>query len=190
LFDSASAPQGCIGLSVSARIGKATLTRHLGTTILSRMTHLDQATLAARKSAALALIRAEAAFDPAVALALLADGQATDPALAILNRSLETIEQRHDCCDFTLLPVLRILRDHTPLLPPDMALRLRTATLGFRYWLDEPGDDVMWFWSENHVACFHICQLIAGGMFPGETFTNSGKTGAQHRAQATARLHR
>ena len=29
------------------------------------------------------------------------------------------------------------------------------AILGFRYWLDEPGNDVMWYWSENHVLCFH-----------------------------------
>jgi len=190
LFDSATTPQGCIGLSVTAQIATGTLTRHLGTTILTRATSLDQPTLAGRKSAALAAIRTEAAFDPAVALALLANGKPTSHVLAILERSLQTIEQRHDCCDFTLLPLLRIQRDHASLLPKGVADRLRAAILNFRYWLDEPGDDVMWFWSENHVACFHICQLIAGAMFPAQTFPNSGKSGTQHRAEATSRLHR
>jgi hypothetical protein len=48
----------------------------------------------------------------------------------------------------------------------------------------------MWFWSENHVLCFHTAQLVAGRLFPGATFPNSGKTGHDHAAQAAARLDR
>lgn len=190
LCTSETAPQGAVSITVAAAVGAGQIRRQLGTTVLARVTPLHQPDLAARKTAALAAIRAEAAFDPSVALALLAAGQASERANDIIAHGLTTIEQRHDCCDFTLLPLLRILRDHGALLPAPLAQRLRAAVLGFRYWLDSPGNDVMWFWSENHVACFHIAQMIAGGLFPDETFANSGKTGTALRADATARLHR
>ncbi|WP_226780399.1 hypothetical protein [Oceaniglobus trochenteri] len=190
VLDTATAPQGCVTLTLRTKVGAGEISRRLGTTILARTYPLDPPTLAARKAAALAIIRDESAFDPTVALALLARGQATPRALAILDQALTTIEQRHDCCDFSLLPLLRILRDHAAPLPGETVERLRAAVIGFRYWLDEPGDDVMWFWSENHVACFHICQLVAGAMFPDTTFPNSGKSGAQLRQEATQRLHR
>lgn len=48
---------------------------------------------------------------------------------------------------------------------------------GYRYWADEPGDDVMWFFSENHALMFHICQYFAGKSMPERVFTCSGLTG-------------
>ena len=36
----------------------------------------------------------------------------------------------------------------------------------------------MWFWSENHVLCFHVAQYLAGDAFPDDVFPNTGKTGA------------
>jgi hypothetical protein len=48
----------------------------------------------------------------------------------------------------------------------------------------------MWFWSENHVLCFHTAQLVAGGLFPDQVFPNSGKTGLTLRKEAAARLNR
>ena len=55
---------------------------------------------------------------------------------------------------------------------------------GFRYWIDEPGDDVMWFFSENHALMFHTCQYIAGGLLPDDVFESSGLTGAQLQKKA------
>ena len=54
---------------------------------------------------------------------------------------------------------------------------------GFRYWIDEPGDDVMWFFSENHALLFHCCQYLAGSWLPHRTFTGSGKTGREVSAR-------
>lgn len=65
---------------------------------------------------------------------------------------------------------------------------IRRCVLGFRYWIDEPGDDVMWFFSENHALLFHACELLAGQCFPDESFGNSGETGEQHRLKAEERL--
>ena len=53
--------------------------------------------------------------------------------------------------------------------------------LNFRYWIDEPGNDVMWFFSENHALLFHICQYYAGTLYPNEVFTCSGRTGRCQR---------
>ena len=40
----------------------------------------------------------------------------------------------------------------------------------------------MCFDSENHSLLFHGCQMIAGNLFPGEKFTNSGRTGKEQAA--------
>ncbi|HWV20315.1 MAG TPA: hypothetical protein VN036_04745, partial [Devosia sp.] len=58
-----------------------------------------------------------------------------------------------------------------------------------RYWVDEPGNDVMWFWSENHALCFHVSQLLAGLTWPDATFVASGRKGHEQAAVATARLN-
>jgi hypothetical protein len=190
LFKAALAPQGCLYLNLSAEVAGATLRRTLGTTVLARKTLLDQPDLAARKSTALAAICAERIADPSVALALIAAGEQPEDVATMVDHAIHEIDQRFDCADFTLLPMLRILRDYRNRLGATQAARLEHSLLGFRYWLDEPGDDVMWFWSENHVLCFHVGQLVTGQMFPERVFVNSGKTGAILAVEATARLHR
>ena len=190
LFQSDTAPQGCLYLTLSATVEGVTLHRRLGTTVLARQTVLDQPSLPARKAAALGSIVAEVCPDPSVSLALLAVEGQSARVTARLDTALDEIEQRFDCADFTLLVMLRLLRAHRAALTPAMAARFEQAVLGFRYWLTEPGNDVMWFWSENHVLCFHVGQLVAGQMFPDRVFPNAGKTGAVLADEATARLHR
>jgi hypothetical protein len=56
--------------------------------------------------------------------------------------------------------------------------------------MDEPGNDVMWFWSENHALCFHAAQYLAGGAFPDDLFVNSGRTGRAQQALGRERLLR
>lgn len=190
LFDAKTAPQGCLYLNLSATVAGVTLRRTLGTTLLARHTVLDQPELAARKAAALGAIVAEACPDPSVTLALLAYEGQTPRVTHRIEQALTEIEQRFDCADFTMLVMQRIWRDHRDRLEGGLAERLGRAIIGFRYWLDAPGNDVMWFWSENHVLCFHVGQLVAGQMFPGHVFANSGKTGAVLADEATTRLHR
>jgi hypothetical protein len=53
---------------------------------------------------------------------------------------LTTIEERWDCSDFSILPLLRLWRDaRATRSPPPSPDRLRAAFLDYRYWLDEPG---------------------------------------------------
>lgn len=46
----------------------------------------------------------------------------------------------------------------------------------------------MWFYSENHALMFHTCQLLAGELYPSETFSNSGMTGLQMQQKAKGLL--
>lgn len=189
LFDVADAAAGCLWLKVTARVGQVRLTRGLGVTHLSLGTPLP-GNIVARKAGAAGRIAQGRGFDPSVALLLLARGEGVGHARTVVSAALTTVEQRHDCSDFSILPLLWIWRDHAGQLGSPLAERLHKAILGYRYWLDEPGNDVMWFWSENHVLCFHAAQMIAGGLFPEQVFANSGKTGAQLHTEAAARLHR
>ena len=88
-------------------------------------------------------------------LALLELNQNPDKAAAILNRTLQKISVREDCSDFWMVSVLWAWHKHRyTQLPEKLWDRTRSSILGYRYWLDEPGNDSMWFWSENHVLCF------------------------------------
>jgi hypothetical protein len=104
------------------------------------------------------------------------------PAFA---HAIARTDLREDCADFTLAMLLRLLA--LGLATPEEGAEIRRTALAFRYWNDEPGNDAMCFWSENHSLLFHGCQRIAGLHFPAETFTNSGRTGAEQAALALDR---
>jgi len=124
-------------------------------------------------------------------VALFETGRGDDVRIAeIIDETLIAIEQRHDCADFVAVPLLWLWHRHEAALPSQMRDRIRAALIGFRYWVDEPGNDVMWFWSENHALCFHTAQLLAGLAFPDATFVASGRTGAAQAEIASARLGR
>ena len=182
-------PPGCLSIRLQAHVGSATIERQLGTTILKESTPLS-GDWSVRQATALRLIADHGGFEPTVALCLAARGEDPDRMAAIVEAALDTIELRYDCSDFSILPLLQLYRDHGDALPDALRKRMRDAFLGYRYWLDEPGDDVMWFWSENHALCFHAAQRIAGDLFPDGVFTASGRTGREQSAIAAARLTR
>ena len=94
-----------------------------------------------------------------------------------IDMTLQRIEDREDCSDFTLAALLRLYA--LGLLTGDEAAKIKRAALGFRYWNDEPGTDAMCFESENHSLLFHGCQLLAGRLFPDETFSNTQRKGKE-----------
>ncbi|GAB3709500.1 hypothetical protein [Mariniluteicoccus flavus] len=100
------------------------------------------------------------------------------------------VDARHDCADFRLVTILKVLCAWPDLLSPEALARLESTVLGFKYWMDEPGDDGMCFWSENHQAIFATCELIAGQLFPDRRFTNGGFTGRERSARGAERLGR
>ena len=54
--------------------------------------------------------------------------------------------------------------------------------------MDQPGQDSMCFWSENHQILFAASEYLAGQYYPDETFSNDGKKGTEHMAIARERI--
>ncbi|MDP8255203.1 MAG: hypothetical protein P9M14_05595 [Candidatus Alcyoniella australis] len=109
-----------------------------------------------------------------------------------IDNSCQKIDERLDCSDFDLNSILRMLylfRDH-PTLSDETCSQLEQTVLNFKYWLDEPGDDDVCWWSENHQILYHTAELLAGQLFYDEVFPNSGMTGADHVAHALPLLQR
>ena len=98
------------------------------------------------------------------------------------------IDRRYDCSDFRAITLLRILYAHHARLTDGQRERIEDCLASFKYWLDEPGDDSMCYWSENHQILFAACELLAGNWMPGRVFTNDGRTGREHAARARIRI--
>lgn len=103
----------------------------------------------------------------------------TDTAYACLENSLKKIEAKEDCADFYFSPMLMLISKYRKYISDDLYERIRKSILNFRFWFDEPGNDVMWWFSENHALLFHIGQYLAGHMYTDEEFVVSGKKGLE-----------
>jgi hypothetical protein len=110
-------------------------------------------------------------------LARHAIGDRNEADTSIIEGACDWIDDRPDCADFPLSALLRLMVGTT--LTEVERDRIKQTALGFRYWYDEPGNDALCFGSENHSLLFHGCQMIAGDLFPDETFTNCDRKGAE-----------
>lgn len=120
-------------------------------------------------------------------------GEETSPIRVFaVDKALARIDARLDCADFCIPALVRMLKEHrhTPRLNEAIALRIEKSLIGFKYWLDEPGGVHACYFTENHQILYHSAEYFAGQMFPDAVFPSDGKTGAQHRAHATAFLRR
>ncbi len=99
-----------------------------------------------------------------------------------IDSSCDKVDAREDCADFSMASMLRVLYldRANGSLDPAVRTQLEEHVLGFKYWIDEPGVDQMCYWTENHQILYHSNELLAGQLFPGEVFSNSGMTGAEH----------
>lgn len=185
-------PDGYHSVRLTIGSGAGTVTRVIDAAFLSRLTPGSSATtVAQRKQAALAFSARHGAERIGRVLAMLAAGSDDRAAIdRIIEATLASIERREDCSDFIMVPLLWLVRGYGHRLAPETVERICDAVLGYRYWVDEPGNDVMWFWSENHVLCFHVSQLLAGEFLPDAVFEASGRSGREQAALAGARLGR
>ncbi len=101
---------------------------------------------------------------------------------APIIEALAKADARKDCADFGLNAILRMLciDRSTHSLPPELRDKMKTTVLNFRYFFDEPGETQTITTTENHQILFNTAELLAGRLYPDETFTNSGMTGLQH----------
>jgi len=112
-------------------------------------------------------------------------GEWEDLDLAVIRQSMVSINTRGDCSDFYLVGLLGALYRYgdAPEFPEELKAPLKSCVLDFKYWHDEPGADAMCYTTENHSILFHACEILAGQLYPEETFSNAGQTGAWHRAK-------
>lgn len=185
-------PDGYHTLMLTLIAGESRVARNIGCAVLHDVVpHPIAGDLAARKRAALDHAAEHGEMRMGTAVALLETGHHDDPRLRpIIEETLLAIEERRDCADFVAVPLLWAYQRHAASLPADLRLRSERALLDFRYWVDEKGNDVMWFWSENHALCFHVSQLLAGLAWPERIFTASGRPGREQAELATERLGR
>lgn len=148
-------------------------------------------TIEGRKEQALAFLARHGERNGNRAVAMLHAGGPREEFEHILRRQITFINKRSDCSDFYLPYLIHILtcwHDH-PFVTQDLKDEMKQCILNFRYWHDEPGDDAMWFYTENHALMFHVCQLLAGELYPDEVFTNSGMTGSAMQQKAIGLLN-
>lgn len=134
---------------------------------------------AARIDETLRWIARHAESDTETALACAALGEPSSIARAerVIAGELPGIEDCFDCADFALVPLLWTRIAYGERLSDALRARIDAATLDFRYWMDEPGNDVQWYFSENHALLFHTAAYLAGGFLPDARFRRSGRLG-------------
>ncbi|WP_299999058.1 hypothetical protein [uncultured Cedecea sp.] len=177
-------------LRLTLQRGAELLTRSIGINIMPEIPTVTTAeTLAGRKLESLRYTAAHGMDRTCRLLAMMHLHEYGPQCESLLNSTLQRISAREDCSDFSLVPLLWIWRYHQgEHFPAPLWRRVKSTVLGYRYWLDELGCDVMWFWSENHALCFHTAQYLAGQCFPDERFIASGRYGRQQQAIAETRL--
>jgi hypothetical protein len=96
--------------------------------------------------------------------------------------------RRFDAADFRLQSLARILYQHRDSITPGEYETVRKTFLEMKYWMDQPGQDSMCYWSENHQLLFSASEFLAGQYWPEEIFSNTGLTGREHQAMARNRI--
>jgi hypothetical protein len=109
-------------------------------------------------------------------------GRFQDVDEGVIRATCDFIAARKDCADFVIQGLLRLMvwEREDPRLSPEINALMKDTVLGFKYWVDEPGDTVMYMGSENHRFLFHVAEWMAGQLFPTEEFTNSRMRGLYH----------
>ncbi|MCJ8518738.1 hypothetical protein ABID21_001624 [Pseudorhizobium tarimense] len=126
--------------------------------------------------------------DTVRAFARLASGRAGAETDAMIEEILPSIEDCHDCADFSLVPLIWSRTMWGDDINVKTRTRIDAAILQYRYWMDEPGNDVQWYFSENHALLFHTSAYLAGHLLPQETFVRSGRKGSEQSKVGAERV--
>ncbi|MCC5930968.1 MAG: hypothetical protein JJU28_17110 [Cyclobacteriaceae bacterium] len=104
-----------------------------------------------------------------------------------LDGALEYIKNEYDCSDFRLVNLIRVLYEADNQIPVIYKKAIEEVLFNFRYWWDDPGENSMCYWSENHQILFASAEYLIGQKYPEVLFRNSGLTGKQHLERARIR---
>jgi len=110
-------------------------------------------------------------------------GNWKDVHTSTLISFIEGVSLVEDGCDFRMLDLMgmQIRYGKKTQFPAEVGAALRKCALGFRYWIDEPGQTSANYLTENHRFAFHASEILAGQLYPNDIFTNNGKSGDWHK---------
>ena len=111
-----------------------------------------------------------------------------DEIFTSLSHQSEYMNKRFDCADFRAQMLFKIYKDCGDRLSDKCKALIKKTFLDFKYFMDEPGDDSMCYWSENHLLLFAVSEYLAGQEWPDEIFTNNGMSGKDHMLKAKERI--
>ena len=127
-------------------------------------------------------------------LYLYISGKQTEPSFSedeiysLLSKQAEYMNNRFDCADFRAQMFFKIYKDCKEKLSENCKSLIKETFLNFKYFIDEPGDDSMCYWSENHQILFAVSEYLAGQEWHNEIFTNNGMSGKEHMELAQRRI--
>ena len=111
-----------------------------------------------------------------------------DEIYSLLSKQADYMNSRFDCADFRAQLLFKIYKDCGEKLNPECKALIKNTFLNFKYSMDEPGDDSMCYWSENHQLLFAVSEYLAAQEWQGELFTNDGKSAEEHRRKALGKI--
>ena len=111
-----------------------------------------------------------------------------DEVYALLLKQADYLNNRFDCADFRAQMLFKIYKDCSKKLNDECKALIKNTFLNFKYSMDEPGDDSMCYWSENHQLLFAVSEYLAGQEWSQEIFTNDGKSAEAHRKKALEKI--
>lgn len=178
LFHANEIPSGFYFFRVATMVSGLTIAAVIGTyTLNTQFMGYHEKTYEERKQRIRQIIRNADERSDYRAIIRLDEGETPDNLEAVLSGHLDWVNEKRDCSDFRLIILVYMYVRFSGRFPDKLRKDVEDAMAGYRYWIDEPGDDVMWFFSENHALMFHVCQYLAGRSMPERIFTGSGLTG-------------
>jgi hypothetical protein len=119
-----------------------------------------------------------------MALGVWGDPYRTSVDGKALLAAIEGVQRREAGSNLHLLALLGMLYrwgEH-PQFPAEVRGALEACALGYRYWRDDAGFDLMNFESGANPLLFHACEVLAGQLYPQREF-GDGQKGEWHGAR-------
>lgn len=104
----------------------------------------------------------------------------------VIMQAIEAVNQRELDSQLTFVGLLGMLHrfSQSPKFQEQYQAPIEACLLDYCYWKEDPDPSALSFSNESDAILFHTAEILAGQRNPEGTFTNTGKTGAWHRARA------
>ena len=110
----------------------------------------------------------------------------TENDLRVTRCALVDADLHRDCSDFRFSYILASVK--RGILPDGLVEEIHKTALRYSYWSDESSIGALCYGTENHSLLFHCCQLLAGELWPDDTFACSGRKGREQAQIAATRI--